>query len=144
MKNVLDRGVLERLRRDDRGTVAIEFALIAPILFALLFGVVTLGFYIGVSQSVQQLATAAARASVAGLDETERRSLANAYLAEAGTHYPLLTDDALTTSLTYDGSPVRGMTVYVSYAAEGTLLDVANGFLGLGLTTVRGSAYLAY
>ena len=36
------------------------------------------------------------------------------------------------------------ITVNVTYAAEGTLLDVANGFLGLGIDTIEGRAYVAY
>lgn len=126
------------------GAVAVEFVLIAPILFALLFGIVTLGFFIGVSHSVNQLATDAARASVAGLDETERRQIAVAYLAEAERRYPLLTNEALSTTLDYDPSADHSLSISVSYNADGTLLDVANGFLGLGITAVNGRAYVAY
>lgn len=137
-------GQLRRFRDDTDGAVAVEFMLIAPILFALLFGIVTVGFFMGVSHSVSQLAAGAARASVAGLDETERRSIANAYLAKAEDRYPLLTNEALTTSLSVVNGAEASITVDVSYAAEGTLLDVANGFLGLDIETIRGSAYVAY
>ena len=135
---------LSHVLRDQSGAVAIEFVLIAPILFALLFGIVTLGYFIGVSHSVHQLAAGAARTSVAGLDEVERNSLANDYLSQAGTRYPLLIADALTTSVDFDEGVSSGVTVNVVYAVEGTLLDLANGFLGLGITTIDGSAYVAY
>lgn len=133
-----------RFRHGTDGAVAVEFMLIAPILFALLFGIVTLGYFMGVSHSVNQLAAGAARSSVAGLDESERLSIANAYLDQAQERYPLLPDDALTTSLSYQNGAEASITVAVSFAAEGTLLDVANGFLGLGITTIDGSAYVAY
>ena len=135
---------LSHVLRDQSGAVAIEFVLIAPILFALLFGIVTLGYFIGVSHSVHQLAAGAARTSVAGLDEVERNSLANDYLSQAGTRYPLLIADALTTSVDFDEGVSSGVTVNVVYAVEGTVLDLANGFLGLGITTIDGSAYVAY
>ena len=133
-----------RFVRDTTGAVAIEFVLIAPILFALILGIITLGFYMGVSHSVHQLAAGAARASVAGLDETERRDIATTYLTEGATRYPLLTNEALSTSLDYSGSAMGSITVNVTYAADGTLLDVANGFLGLGIDTIEGRAYVAY
>lgn len=134
----------ERFRHDASGAVAIEFMLIAPILFALLFGIITLGFFMGISHSVNQLAAGAARASVAGLDQPERRSIANAYLADAENRYPLLANEAISTSLDLTAGADSGITVVVSYDAKGTLLDVANGFLGLGINTIKGIAYVAY
>ncbi|KRS11500.1 hypothetical protein XM53_16280 [Roseovarius atlanticus] len=133
-----------RFARDTTGAVAIEFMLIAPILFALILGIITLGFYMGVSHSVHQLAAGAARASVAGLDEIERRDIATTYLSQGATRYPLLKAEALSTSLDYTGTAMGSITVNVTYAAEGTLLDVANGFLGLGIDTIEGRAYVAY
>lgn len=133
-----------RYCRDQSGAVAIEFVLIAPLLFALLFGIITLGYFMGVSHSVHQLASGAARASVAGLDQIERQSLADTYLAQAGARYPLLIASGLTPVVTFEGVAPAGIVVDVSYTVDGTLLDLANGFLGLGITTIDGSAYLAY
>ncbi|MDN5785914.1 TadE/TadG family type IV pilus assembly protein [Pseudorhodobacter sp.] len=134
----------DRFRGDHSGAVAIEFMLIAPILFALLLGIITLGYFVGISHSVSQLATGAARVSVTGLDQAERESLAETYLAQAGSRYPLLATDALTSTVTFDGTDPAGITVKVVYSVDGSLLDVANGFLGLGITNINGSAYLAY
>ena len=135
---------LRRFRADTAGAVAIEFVLIAPLLFALLFGIITLGYFIGLSHSVNQLATEAARVTVTGLNQAERQSLADTYLSQAGQHYPLLVANALTTTVSFDGTDPAGITVKVDYAIDDTLLGVANGFLGLGITTIAGSAYLAY
>lgn len=136
---------LKRFRQDQSGAVAIEFMLIGPILFALLFGIVTLGYFMGVSHSVSQLATGAVRASVAGLDTEERTALAESYLAQAGTRYPLLDPAALTPVVVVEeGTATPGMIINVNYALDGSLLEIANGFLGLDLSTITGSAYLAY
>ncbi|MEP2919151.1 TadE/TadG family type IV pilus assembly protein [Sulfitobacter sp.] len=135
---------LARFYRSETGAVAVEFVLIAPILFALLFGIITLGYFMGVSHSVNEVAAGAARASVAGLDQTEREALADAYIREAHRRYPLLDQDAITETLTYEGASPAGISVAVTYDIDGSLLDIANGFLGLGLTAIKRSAYVAY
>ncbi len=136
--------LFKRFRRDHSGAVAIEFMLIAPILFTLLFGIICLGYFMGVSHSVSQLATGAARASVSGLDQTERESLANDYLSKAGSNYPLLTVSAIAPTVAFDGTDPVGITVDIAYTIDGSVLGIANGFLGLDITTIDGSAYLAY
>lgn len=135
---------LERFRRDQSGAVAVEFVLLAPLVFALLFGIIIVGYYIGVSHSVSQLATGAARASVVGLDTEERETLALAYLDRASVNYPMLKQDALTSeALLEEGTP-PGVTVTVSYEVDGSIIGVANSLLGLSLSDIKGSAYLAY
>lgn len=135
---------IRRFRRDSSGAVAVEFMLIAPLLFALLFGIVVMGYLIGLSHSVSQLAAGAARASVAGLDRTERTGLAQAYLAQAGARYPLLNESALQTDVVIEGPDAPAITVSVVYDIDGSILDLANGFLGLGIKDISRDAYLAY
>ena len=139
---------MSRLRafcRDTSGAVAVEFVLIAPFLLALLFGTVVLGYFIGVSHSVDQLAAGAARSSVAGLDRAEREALATTYLNEAGERYPLLIQDAVVAKVAFDeDSTAGGITVNIDYDIDGSLLDIANGFLGLDLSTIKGQAYVAF
>ncbi|MBS1301766.1 hypothetical protein GZH79_05335 [Loktanella sp. SALINAS62] len=118
--------------------------LIAPILFALLFGIVTVGYFLTLSHSVHQLASSAARVSVAGLDSTERTALAQDYLDAASTHYPLLTQSAITPVVQVSDTGIRSITVDVTYAIDGSLLDLANGFLRLGISDIAGRAYVAY
>lgn len=138
------RHVISRFKKDQSGAVAVEFVLIAPILLTLLFGTITLGYFMGVSHSVSQLAAGAARSSVAGLDQVERTALAEAYLGEAGVRYPLLIQDAVAHVVSFEDEGSDGITVAVTYSVEGSLLEIANGFLGLGITTIDGSAYVAY
>lgn len=135
---------LRRFWHDLSGAVAMEFALIAPILIALLFGIVFLGYFMGIAHSVNQLATGAARASVAGLDRAERQSLAETYPAEAPTRYPLLSAAAIAPTVRFSAGPPSGINVAVRYHMRGSVLDLANGFLRLDMQRVERSAYLAY
>ncbi|MEQ6202417.1 TadE/TadG family type IV pilus assembly protein [Sulfitobacter sp. HNIBRBA2951] len=138
------RNTISRFRNDQSGAVAVEFVLIAPILLTLLFGIITVGYFMGVSHSVSQLAAGAARSSVAGLDTIEREALATAYLDQASVRYPLLIQDAVTHSVSFDDETTAGIFVDVTYGVEGSLLEIANSFLGFGITTIDGSAYVAY
>jgi TadE-like protein len=57
------RGRLRALRRDERGTALVEFALIAPFLFLLLFGIIDFGRALNYYNQVTQLAGQGARAA---------------------------------------------------------------------------------
>ncbi len=135
---------LARFRRDQSGAVAIEFVFIAPLLFALLFGILVMGYFFAVSHSISQLATGAARASVAGLDMQEREELAQLYLDQASTRYPLLVPEALDVSVVTQDQDTGNIRINVSYDADASVLGVANALLGLEISNLKGSAYLAY
>jgi Flp pilus assembly protein TadG len=79
-----------------RGTAAVEFALVVPVFFCLLFGIVSLGAYLTVVHGVQQMAAEAARVAVAGLDDGERNRLARGYIDGNVAFYPLLSPAHLT------------------------------------------------
>jgi Flp pilus assembly protein TadG len=57
------RGRLHLFRRDERGTALVEFALIAPLLFLLLFGIIDFGRALDYYNQVTQLSGQAARAA---------------------------------------------------------------------------------
>jgi hypothetical protein len=58
-------------RRSDRGSVAVEFALVAPILFALLFGIIEYGVWFADQLTVRQGAATGARlASTWSIDDS--------------------------------------------------------------------------
>ncbi len=74
------------LRKNCGGAAAVELALVAPIFILLVFGMIVYGSWFSLAQSVQTLATESARASIGGLDQIERQSLALDYLeAQVGT-----------------------------------------------------------
>jgi Flp pilus assembly protein TadG len=54
----------ESVRRSERGASAVEFALVAPLLFALLFGIVDYGLYFADVVTVQQGVGDAARTAI--------------------------------------------------------------------------------
>lgn len=89
---------LQSLISDRRGVTAVEFALVAPILIALLFGLVAFGAVISVDNGLQQLVAEAARASVAGLSDAERAQLAQASLAANAKSYPFIDPARITLS----------------------------------------------
>ena len=144
MRPALLLGPLARRARDDSGAVAVEFVLIAPILLALVFGIITVGYFMGLTHSIHQLATGAARASVAGLDATERAALAQEYLDAGARRYPLLVQTSVDPTITIESGEVPAISVEVRYDLDGSLLEIANGFLGMNMQTLERTAYLAY
>lgn len=73
--------ILRRFARSTAATSAVEFALLSPLYFLLMFGMAAYGIYFGAGHSVQQLAADAARVAVAGLTSQERQTLATDYVA---------------------------------------------------------------
>ena len=69
---------LHRAHADKSGASAIEFAIVAPVFFLLVFGIVVYGYYFATLSLVNHIAYEAARASVSGLSDDERSSLAHA------------------------------------------------------------------
>lgn len=102
-------------RLDNSGSTAVEFAMIAPVLLLMMFGIFTYGGYFLTAHTVQQLTNDAARAAIGGLDEDERAWLATetvrtGILAEPYMHGKLLGVDLETrgamlfVTVRYDGS----------------------------------------
>ena len=135
---------LRAFRVGENGAVAVEFALIAPLLIALVFGIISFGYLFGVSHSVQQLAAEAARVSVREMQYQERRDLAESYIDQAKIRYPLLRQDAISWTVDVTDGALADVQVTVIYAVDGSLLELANSLFGLGITTIEGRAYLAY
>lgn len=96
MKNFALIAETKRLIRDRRGVSAIEFALVFPAFVLLLCGILAFGLYIGTAHSVQQLAADAARASVAGLNDAERKTIAVQHVAKSASHYMLIDVSSVT------------------------------------------------
>lgn len=71
------RRLTSRVRGDRRGVAAIEFAILGPLLLVMIAGILVYGDYFMLAHSVQQLANDAARATVAGMTDSERQTLAS-------------------------------------------------------------------
>lgn len=104
--------------RDSSGASAIEFALVAPVLIVLAVGILVYGLYFGTAHSVQQLAADAARASVAGLSDTERTSIAQTHVATNAASYPLIAPDKITVAAGPLDADANQFEVTVEYDAS--------------------------
>ena len=122
------------------GSMAVEFALIAPVLIAMLAGVIFYGVYLGAVNSIQQLAADAARASIAGLNDAERISIARAHVASAAPSFALI--DPAKTSVTANVSSTNPnvFEVAVSYDASQLAIWGFQGLLPLPSKTITRSA----
>ena len=128
------------LARCRRGTSAIEFAIVSPILILLLFGMVAYGIYLGASHSVQQIAADAARTAVAGLDESERISLADSYIDRNAAAYPFIDRAKLTLDIKDNPTDASEFVVAIRYDARDLPIWDLLPDLPLPGTTIRHSS----
>ena len=72
-----------------RGGAAVEFAILAPVLLALVAGGVFYSRWFTVASQTQNLASDGARAAVAGLDDAERTTIVSNLMTGAVVTVPL-------------------------------------------------------
>ncbi|MCW5693788.1 MAG: pilus assembly protein [Pseudolabrys sp.] len=97
---------------DRRGAAAVEFAIIIPVFVMLLIGIFAYGSYLSVVHGVQQLTAEAARASIAGVTDAERVSLAQSNISSNIGGYPFLTaNDLVVQSAATNGAGTFSVTV---------------------------------
>jgi Flp pilus assembly protein TadG len=111
------------------GAIAVEFAILAPVFLLMVFGIVMYGSYLAVVHGVQQLAAEAARSSVAGLSESERRALANAYVTGNVAAYPLILPAHLTVTAATSTSDANVFVVTVNYDASSMFIYALPSFV---------------
>jgi Flp pilus assembly protein TadG len=80
------------LRADTSATTAVEFGIVAPLLFAVMFGILAFGIQFATRIAVTYAATEGGRAAVGGLSDSERESLARAAINRALTALSPLVD----------------------------------------------------
>lgn len=133
----LRRHDFPRRSLDERGTVAIEFALVGPLFALLLMGLVVYGGWFWMAQGVQHLAAEGARAAVAGLDVPERDRLARAAVTEGAGAATILNPARLSVAVSDTTQEIR---VTVTYdAADDPLLALA-GLVPAPPTTIERAA----
>jgi len=113
-------------RGPESGSVAVEFAILGPIFLVLFIGIMVWGQYFWISHAVQQLANDSARAALAGLDATERESLARDTLATEVGDYASLKASA-TTMVVEDRS--ERMVVSIRYDTSDAGYQVLAGLV---------------
>jgi Flp pilus assembly protein TadG len=115
LKDLFSRSIPARLAADIRGVAVVEMAIVLPVLLVILMGIVTYGSWFLTAHSVQQVANDAARASLAGVNATDRANIVNASVATSvrrggtlsATHTSVAIDDdgaTLVVHLSYDAS----------------------------------------
>lgn len=113
------------------GSIAVEFALVFPVALIFLMGVLAYGIYFGAAHSVQQLAADAARASVGGLDDAERASIASAHVAASGGAYPLLNAEKISVSAGSLAADPSQFEVRIAFDAEDLPVWALSGLVPL-------------
>lgn len=108
-------------RRED-GAAAVEFAIIIPVFLMIVFGIITFGAYLSVVHSVQQLAAEAARASVGGLSDAERVTLAEANIRSHVGAYILIEPARLMVEQATTDSLTATFSVRLRYDAAGMFI----------------------
>ena len=86
----------------------------------------------------------AARVCLTGITTTERQTLAEAHLGEVGPLYPLLNPDAVSSTVFIAEGASAAINVDLTYALDGSMLDLATVFLNLDIASLQTGAYLAY
>jgi Flp pilus assembly protein TadG len=97
-------------------TAALEFGLVAPLFMMLTVGILTFGLYFGSLIAVTNAAAEGARASVAGLSDAERGSLASqAAKTTFASYAPFLMQNYMTVSTQADPANAQRFQVSVTY-----------------------------
>jgi Flp pilus assembly protein TadG len=125
---MLNRSLRKRAA-DDGGASAVEFALVAPIFIVILIGITDYGLYFGTAISVSQVAAEAARASVAGLDDSERSSLAVSKAETIVASHGLLASSHLTVVAKANAGDPDVFDVEVTYDASNLPIYAFDGLL---------------
>jgi Flp pilus assembly protein TadG len=103
----------------------IEFVIVSPLLFSLTFGIIAYGYLFGIYSSVQHLTAEAARASVGGLDDTERDSLVRSFVTANGPAYPFLESGRITVATASAGGvSAPTFEVVVRYDLSGSVVSL--------------------
>lgn len=108
-----------RARRGDRGAAAVEFALVAPLLLMLVFGIISYGYMLSFRQAISQGAAEGVRAAAVAPQGADFAALAEAAVDEALSGYQGVecADAAVTCNITVDpcGSSAAYATVEIVY-----------------------------
>jgi len=134
------RRKLPRWMRDRSGLAAIEFAIVGPLFFIVLLGVLIFAIYFGTVHSVQQIAAEAARATVQGLTEAERAALAKNQVTSIVGSYPLIDPNYLTVSAATSPGDANLFNVSISYDASRSIVFAFEGLIPMPPKTIARSA----
>ena len=134
------RTIAKQCLRCTRGASAVEFALVTPLLLAMVFGIIMFGSYLAVIHGVQQLAAEAARTSIGGLSDTERGDLARNYVTAHASAYPLITPAHVSVNAAASPSDANVFVVTVNYDASSLFIYSLPAFVPVPSSAIARSA----
>lgn len=134
------RDLPSRWHRDRSGVAAIEFAIVGPLFFIVLLGVLIFAIYFGTVHSVQQIAAETARATVQGLTEAERNAIALNHVKTIVGSYPLLDPNYVTVQAATSPSDPNLFNVSIRYDASRSIVFAFEGLIPMPPKTISRSA----
>jgi Flp pilus assembly protein TadG len=96
------------------------------------------------THELQEISSSAARASVAGLNETERDSLARQFVATAISNSTLFQAEDLTVSTGTSGTPATDYEVTLAYNLKDTPIPMLANFVSLQLGNISHTATIQF
>ena len=117
------RALVTRGRGEERGAAALEFALVAPLLFALIFGIIGYGYMLSFRQGISQGAAEGARAAAVEFNSANQSTVALAALNRSLSSYGISCSG---TSLLKGGVTVGTCSVTIAACANNATKDCAS------------------
>jgi Flp pilus assembly protein TadG len=97
-------------------TTAVEFGIVAPLLFAIMFGIIGFGLQFAMRIALTYAATEGGRAAVGGLTDTDREGLARAAITRTLTALSPLVDPGKATLGIVQADEAGGHKIDISIA----------------------------
>ena len=113
----------DRKRHTERGAAALEFALVSPLLFALIFGIIGYGYMLSFRQGISQGAAEGARAAAVEFNSANQSTSALAALNRSLGAYGI---SCVGTALKKDGATVGSCSVTIAACANNATKDCAS------------------
>lgn len=130
--------------RDNRGVAALEFAIVAPVMLLMMLGLFMFGIYLIFIHEVQEIASSAARSSVAGLNEAERNTLAEQYVSTAVANSMLLNPADLTVQTATSGNPPVDYSVTITYDLKDTAVPMLAQFISVPVSNITRTSTIEF
>ncbi len=116
--------------------------MVAPLLLAIVVGTISYGYLFWVHHGVQQLASEAARAAVAGLTDAERAQIAQDFVAGNAAAYGVLEIRRMRVSTAAGAAPASTFQVALDYDLTGFFIYQFSGILPLPGPRIRRTAVI--
>jgi Flp pilus assembly protein TadG len=116
------RAYFNRVWTDAGGASALEFAIVAPVFFMLVFGILIYGYYFASMSMLNHIAYESARATISGLSDDERSVLALARANELiGGLDGFIDSGSIQIDAGADGEGIYAVTVHYQFDALGLI-----------------------